>query len=422
MVTTERRAPAHAAPNVVLVLADDLGIGDLGCYGSPLIRTPHVDALARTGLRAEAMYAAAATDTPSRAGLFTGRHGARYGLPASLGPDSTAGLPADAVTVASSLRAAGYATGLFGQWRLGGAEGSHPLDHGFGRFTGSLYGTDVSPVEWVDGRDAVGELDPATATRRIADDAVSFAQEVGAGDGRGAAGRRPYLAVLSLLAPHAPFAAEEPDRGRSRAGLYGDVVETLDDAVGDLVRRLRRLRRRDERTLVVVTSDNGPAYEGRTQRRRGRKPEVFDGGVRVPFVASWLDGGRGVRDAVPRSLLDVTPTLAALAGAGAPEDLDGQDFSALLTGGRAADRGPVPLFAGPHLNAIRSGRWKLHVAFGADQRQYMPQLYDLEADVRENYNVATLHPDVVDQLTGRLEAVRADVAAEAAARTPGEAA
>jgi arylsulfatase A len=393
---------SDSRPSVVLVVADDLAVGDLGAYGARLIDTPVIDRLAASGVVCEEMYAAAATDTPSRAGLLTGRFGARYDLPATVTPDTTGGLPAAAPTVAELLRGAGYATGLFGQWRLG----SHPLDHGFDRFAGTLFGTDVAPLAWHEDRTEVdADFDSALADRRIVDAALDFISER----------RRPYFVVLSHLAPHAPFEVEPHFFRRSRAGLYGDAVQQLDHYLGELIEGLRR-RRLDERTLVIVTSDNGPRYEGRTQNRRGRKPEVFDGGVRVPFVACWLTARRRARDRVPRSLLDVTPSLCALAGVTAPTDLDGADMSRLLLGKGTPARGPVFLFFNQRLNAMRSERWKLHVGFGNGGfgAQYMPQLYDVKADFREAYNVANLHPELVARLQIELVAVSDDVLREAA--------
>lgn len=397
-------------PNVVVVLADDLGVGDLGPYGSRLIRTPAADRLAATGVVCEAMYAAAATDTPARAGLLTGRYGARYALPASLRPDVPGGLPGDATTLAALLRRAGYATGLFGQWRLGADPGRQPLDHGFDRFAGTLYGTDVTPLAWYEGREVAEEdTDTGAAAGRLTDAAIRFIDEQ-------RAARRPFLAVLSHLAPHAPRRVGARFAGRSAAGAYGDSVEQLDHHLGALLRHLDATGQA-HRTLTVLTSDNGPRYEGRTVARRGRKPEVFDGGVRVPFLASWPTVTRRRRDRTPRSLLDLTPSLSALAGVEPPAGLDGEDLSPLLAGRRPPGRGPVYLFAGKWLNAVRSEGWKLHVAFGEDNRAYMPQLFDVEADFRESYNLAALNPEVVERLRGPLEDLRADVAAEAATHT-----
>jgi arylsulfatase A len=408
----EKRA-RDRRPNVVVVLADDLGVGDLGPYGGRLIRTPNVDRLAATGLVCEAMYAAASTDTPSRAGILTGRYGARYALPASLNPTSTAGLPSRAVTVASLLRAAGYATGLFGQWRLGAGSGQLPLEHGFDRFRGTLYGVDVAPLAWYEDSTIVEtDYDSAFAARDIVDAAVEFLEDVE---------DRPFFAVLSHLAPHVPYRAEPRFVRGSGAGLYGDVVQQLDHYLGALLRQLRR-RRRNERTLVIVTSDNGPRYEGRNQNRRGRKPEVFDGGVRVPFVASWLTSGRRVRDRTPRSLLDLTPSICALAGVTPPSDLDGVDMSSLFSGRTAPARGPVYLWQNQRLHAVRSGRWKFHISQGGFGAQYFPMLFDVEADFRENYSVIKLNPTVADDLRARLIAVRDDVLAEAATPTQGGAA
>jgi arylsulfatase A len=420
---------SESRPNVVLVVADDLGIGDLGAYGGQLIETPAIDRLATTGVLCKAMYAAAGNDTPSRAGMLVGRYGARYNLPPSARPDTTVGLPSDAKTIATLLSEAGYATGLFGQWRLGSGPGEHPLEHGFDRFAGTLYGTDVAPLAWYEGRRVVDpDFDSAFAARRITEDAIDFIDEQhdrrGGRWDRRQRPRRPFLAVLSHLAPHAPYRVEPGFVGRSRAGLYGDVVEQLDHYVGILIRRLRRGGSVD-RTLVIFTSDNGPRYEGRNQRRRGRKPELFDGGVLVPFVASWLTAGRGRRDSIPRSLLDLTPSLCALAGVAPPNDLDGEDMSQLLLGRGMPGRGPVFLFWKQRLFAMRSDRWKLHVAGVAIPfletyfAAYWPQLYDVAADDREEYTVENLYPDVVARLRPQLEAVAADVAAEAAARAEG---
>jgi uncharacterized sulfatase len=405
-------ADADRRPNIVLVIADDLAIGDLGAYGGRLIETPNFDGLAATGVLCDEMYAAASTDTPSRCGILTGRYGARYALPASSSPTSTAGLPSRAVTVASLLRDAGYATGLFGQWRLGAGSGQLPLDHGFDWFRGTLYGVDVAPLAWYRNSTVVdADYDSAFAARDITEAALDFIDDED---------DRPFLAVLSHLAPHIPYRAEPRFFRESDAGLYGDVVQQLDHYLGVLLKQLRR-RRGGERTLVIVTSDNGPRYEGRNQNRRGRKPEVFDGGVRVPFVASWLTAGRRLRDRTPRSLLDLTPSICALAGVAAPSNMDGVDMSPLFSGRKAPARGPVFLWHNQRLNALRSGRWKFHIAQGAGGfgGQYFPMLYDVEADFRESYSVVNRNPAVVDDLRAQLIAVRDEVLAEAAATQGG---
>ena len=424
-------------PNVVLVVADDLGIGDVGAYGGSVIKTPSIDRLASTGVRCTAMYAAAGWDTPSRAGMLVGRYGARYDLPDSVGPATAAGLPADAKTIATLLAQAGYATGLFGQWRLGSGAGRHPLDHGFARFSGTLYGTDVAPLAWYDGRRVEEpDFDSADGARRITEDALEFIERQydrprrGGDRGRAHRGgrgrvrrRRPFLAVLSHLAPHQPYRVEPRFVGRSDGGLYGDAVEAIDHYLGRLMRHLSRIGGND-RTLVIFTSDNGPRYEGRNLRRQGRKPELFDGGVNVPFVASWTSAGRARRDSVPRSLLDVTPSLCELADVTPPKDLDGEDMSQLLRGRTGPARGPVYLFHRQDLLAMRSEQWKLHVygllfSFPPGYPvgpEWWPTLYDVVADPREEYPVRNLHPAVVARLRPQLDAVAAEVAAEAARR------
>jgi arylsulfatase A len=403
-------------PNIVLVVADDLGIGDLGAYGGNLIRTRTCDRLARTGVVCTSMYTPGSTDTPARAGLLTGRYGARFNLPASVRPDEPGGLPEDVATVASALRAAGYSTGLFGQWRLGSGPGRHPLDKGFDTFSGTLHGTDVTPLAWYEGRTEVEPaIDIRLGSRRITQAAEDFLS--GARRER----KSPFFIVVSHLTPHFPFEPDPRYAGGSDAGKYGDTVETIDRHLARLLAKVRR-GRRGEKTLVIVTSDNGPKYQGATQGRRGRKPEVMDGGTRVPFIASWLQQPLGHVDSTPRSLLDVTPTLCALADAQPPPGLDGEDMSPLLSGRAAAERGAVFLFYNEWLNAMRSGKWKLHHRYGNDTRTYMPQLFDLEADPREAFNLAEKYPDVVDELLPHLLEVREEVRAEADRRAMGGAA
>jgi arylsulfatase A len=403
----------RTAPNIVLVVADDLAFGDLGVYGSPLIKTPHVDALGRRGLVCDEMYAPAVGDTPSRCGILTGRYGARYGLPESTSPGS-AGLPPRAVTMATLLRGAGYTTGLFGQWRLGSRAGETPSDHGFGRFRGSYHGVNVSPVVWQeDGTVVDANFDAALVARDITEHALEFTGEHADG---------PVLAVLAHLAPHIPYRAEPTFFGRSAAGEYGDVVEQIDHYLGVLLAGLRSQQGTHDRpTLVIFTSDNGPRYEGYVHQRRGRKPEVFDGGVRVPFVAAWLTGSTQTRDSVPRSLVDITPSLCALAGVAPPSNLDGVDLSPLFHGQPTPARGPVYLWSGSWLNAVRDANWKLHVAQGApasltalDNAQYWPMLFNYDDDFREAYSVADYHPEIVDAISAQLRRVQLDVAAEAA--------
>ncbi|NHC46454.1 sulfatase-like hydrolase/transferase [Motilibacter aurantiacus] len=401
-------------PNILVVLLDDLGIGDLGAYGGELVRTRMCNRLAETGVLCTSMYTPASTDSPARAGILTGRYGARFSVPESVRPGVQGGLPADVPTVAALLQEAGYATGFFGQWRLGSGAGQHPLDRGFDTFAGSLYGTDVTPLAWYEGRSATApDMDLALASRWVTEAAEDFLAGLGA--------RTPFLAVLSHLGPAFPSAPDPDYAGRSRAGRYGDVVETIDRHLERLIGEVRRLGRDDD-TLVVVTSDNGPRYEGSTQSRRGRKPEVMDGGVRVPFIASWLGRTLGFVDETPRSLLDIMPTLCTLAGVQPPENVDGQDMSALLTRGVAPARGPVFLFYNQYLNAMRSGKWKLHYRYGPDSRTYMPQLFDVTVDPREAFNVAEKYPALVDELLPALLAERQEVAAEAAQRAAGGAA
>ncbi|WP_020577347.1 sulfatase-like hydrolase/transferase [Actinopolymorpha alba] len=393
----------------MLVLVDDLGVGDLAAYDGRLIRTPEIDRLARKGTICDAMYAAAATDTPSRAGILVGRYGARYRLPAShrpnLPPSENFMLPGSAQTIASLLKPAGYSTALFGQWRLGDRPGSLPQDHGFDHFGGTLYGTDVSPLAWYkQGSIAEENFDPAFAAARITDEAIQFLHNQDR--------RTPFLLILAHLGVHAPFSPEVAFRGRSAAGKYGDVVESIDYHLRRLTAKLAN------DTLIVLTSDNGPYYEGSNQGRRGKKPELMDGGVRVPFIASWQGRGRWRRDPTPRSLLDIVPSFLELADVQPPNDLDGESMASMLAGGEPTPRGPVYLFFNRWLNAVRSDRWKLHYAYGNDVRRRLPALYDVSIDTRESCSLTEFQPEVASDLASRIEALRADVSAEAGLSTP----
>ncbi len=390
-------------PNILLVYLDDLGYGDLGSYGSPLVRTPRLDRLAAEGTRFTQGYSGAPVCTPSRAALLTGRVPPRSGLTDVLYPEDAKGLPAEERTVAEYLQDAGYATACVGKWHVGRPPEHAPTNHGFDRFFGlnGVYTAGTYPFDlWRDGQvvDSVdSDADLATLSRRFTDEAIAAID---------AAGDRPFFVYLAEVMPHLPLAVEPPFDGRSRAGLYGDAIESLDHHVGRLLDALRT-RGLERDTLVAVVSDNGPWFEGSVGGLRGRKFDAFEGGMRVPFIARWpgvIPAGE-VSDAVVSSL-DVLPTACALAGV-TPDPavtLDGADVGAALAGHRATDHPPVYYYLSDRLAAVREGRWKLHVVRrGSDQRN-LPELYDLSRDPQESYNLAGPHPDVV----ARLQRIAAD--------------
>jgi len=406
-----RAAPA-AAPNIILINCDDLGYGDLACYGAPDIRTPHLDRMAREGTRFTDFSVTSPLCTPSRAALMTGKYPGRVGLATGvLRPDAKGGLAAAEITLAEALKPAGYATGCIGKWHLGFVPGLRPRDQGFDSYYGVLHNLDrfetvvfekeggmpVLRGDTVETRPA----DPAVMTALYTTEALAFIEAHRA---------RPFFLYLGHAMPHLPFDATPRFKGRSARGLYGDVIEELDDSTGKILEKLRALGLA-ERTLVLFTSDNGPERNtpGRAAPLRGTKHTVYEGGLRVPLLAWWpgrVPAGRECGDFV--TALDVLPTLARLAGAPIPAGLDGHDVSPVLLGTPGARSPRTTLYSlyGPtnrRREAFRENHWKLHLGSA-------PELYDLAADPAESANLATRHPEVVARLTARARELVATLA------------
>jgi arylsulfatase A-like enzyme len=403
------RAPIFAGeeppPNVVLINADDLGYGDLGCYGSEQIATPNLDRLAQEGMRFTDFYACAPVCTPSRAGLLTGRYPVRTGLTRVLFPRSQTGIDASEVTLAEALKEKGYTTACVGKWHLGHLPPFLPTRHGFDEYYGIPYSNDMTPTPLLEGEETIEE--PAhqeTLVERYTERAIQFIQ--GHQD-------RPFFLYLPHTMPHVPLHIAERFRGRSPRGLYGDVVEAIDWGVGEIVKAIRELQL-ERRTLVLFTSDNGPwlvqkEHGGSAGPLREGKGTVFEGGMRVPMIAAWpgsISPGQVCRE--PASNLDLFTTLIALADGKVPEDrpIDGRNIWPLLTGDGKMDGDHAFFYhRSESLNAVRVGRWKLHVGRG-DKALPEPELYDLEADLGETKNVAKEHPDRVAELQARIETFR----------------
>lgn len=425
---------AETPPNVVVILADDLGYGDLGCYGHPTIRTPHLDRMAAEGMRFTDFYSAAEVCTPSRTALLTGRYPIRSGMCHDrfrvLRTKSTGHLPDDEITLAELLRGRGYATGCFGKWHLGNFTlnpAGAPARHGFDAFVGLPHSNDMDPAGqiprgasgspdpqpawWKAGvyrgsGDAIEEVvrpvDQTTLTPRTVDDAVAFIGDHAA---------RPFFLYVPLSFPHVPLFASADFRGKSPRGLYGDVVEELDANVGRILAALRE-RGLAERTLVIFSSDNGPwlimnQQGGSAGLLRDGKGSTWEGGMRVPAIAWWpgtIAPGQ-VHHGVA-TMLDILPTVAALAGAPLPADrpIDGVDLRQALVANEPVEREAFYYYRGQQLFAVRSGRWKAHLAtqgsYGdpAPVRHDPPQLYDLAVDPGERFDVAAAHPDEAARL------------------------
>lgn len=405
---------AHAQsdkPNFVVLFADDLGWGDLSCYGHPLIQTPRLDAMAAGGLRMTSFYAAYAC-SPARAMLMTGRYPTRNGLYSVLGPDSDGGIPPEEITLAEAVKSAGYATGMFGKWHLGSAKPEHrPLANGFDEYFGLLYSNDMIPP-WVKTEkplhlwegDAPTDEHPVvqeTLTERYTERAVDFIRRHR---------DEPFFLYLPYAMPHLPIAASENFRGTSAAGLYGDVIETIDWSAGRILDTLEELGL-DDNTMVIFTSDNGPWqnlpdrmlaggveawHVGLTGPFRGSKGMTYEGGVRVPGIVRWpgvVPAGSTSRDMA--SVLDIYTTIAALSGATIPNDyaLDGFDITEHLQGNTASPRQEIAHFRGATPEAIRQGPWKLRQEKGEPI-----QLFHLERDPAERLNVAEEYPERVEAM------------------------
>lgn len=421
----ERIAATGAAldtrPNVVIVLFDDLGLGDLGAYGSGSIRTPRIDRLADEGIRFRNAYSASAYCSASRASLLTGRWAFRSGLDHVVQAPWTSRdlllriggrnrrLPAEEITLSEVLSAAGYATGMFGKWHLGDESPSLPSDRGFDTFYGLLFSNDQGhPVVWSDRRVVERHpIDQTTLTARYTERAVAFIDENR---------ERPFFLYLPHTFPHIPLHVADARRGGSEGGLYGDVVEELDDSVGAVLDALER-NGLERDTLVVVTSDNGPWFQGSTHGIRGRKLQIFEGGMRVPLIVRWparIPGGR-ISDALAVGL-DLFPTVLDFVGLPLPADreIDGASLVELLEGSAAEPRDTVWFHQLGKLHALREGRFKYHLRHGVfygnpmdwawgPMKQRGPWLFDLERDPDESYDVSARHPEVAARLAARAQ-------------------
>lgn len=404
--TPEESASADITtrPNIIIVLTDDLGYGDIGANAETPINTPNLDRMAREGVRMTSFYAAANVCTPSRAGLLTGRYPIRMGLAADvIRPQSTHGLPPSETTLAELLAGNGYTTAMIGKWHLGHTPEFWPTGHGFETFFGVPYSNDMQPFALYDGTSIVEDpADQAALTRRYTERAIEIIEE---------SGDKPFFLYLAHTFPHIPLYSEDPFEGRSAAGAYGDTVETIDWSMGELLEALRRTGQA-ENTLVLFTSDNGPWFEGSSGASRDRKGGAWEGAFRVPFIAWWpgaLDGGRVVNGAATG--LDILPTLSELTGS-ATDDLpalDGRSIWPMLREGAASPHDHVLFFNEDQIAAVRRDEWRLVVrdyyktydvplqAFG------YPLLFNLETDPGESYSLADREPEIVEELLSVIE-------------------
>jgi arylsulfatase A-like enzyme len=423
-----------AAPNLVILFADDLGYGDLGCYGHPTIRTPNLDRMAAEGMRFTDFYSVAEVCTPSRAALLTGRYAVRSGMAHDqhrvLRSRSTGHLPANEITLAEALQERGYATAAIGKWHLGVWSidpAGHPRKHGFDFYFGLPHSNDMDPTSAApSGANRRADQDPAwwnaplyrneelvsqpadqtQLTRLYTQEAIRFIREHK---------RKPFFLYLPHSFPHTPLFASDRFRGGSRRGIYGDVMAELDWSVGQILETLRK-EKLAERTFVFFTSDNGPwllmdQQGGSAGLLRGGKGSTWEGGMRVPGIAWWPGriepGGLNTNLACT---IDLFTTALSLAGARPPSDriIDGVDLSPMLFEKQAGPRRMMFFYRGTQLFAIRKDHWKLHQrtqnGYGQARAEEHdpPLLFDLDVDPSEKFDVAADHPEIVADLLGEM--------------------
>lgn len=428
--------------NVIVILADDLGYGELGCYGHPRFKTPHLDKMAAQGVRLTQFNTPSSFCAPTRAALLTGRYPIRSGMTNNPAPDG--GPKADKVALAQReillaqlFRRAGYATGMIGKWHLGHSDPSlFPTRRGFEEYLGILYSNDMRPVRLMQDEKIVEyPLVQATLTDRYTEWALAFLERHR---------NRPFFLYFAHAMPHKPLACSERFYKKSGAGLYGDVLAELDDSVGRLLAKLRELGL-EENTLVIFTSDNGPWYGGSSGGLRGMKGTTWEGGYRVPCIAHWpgkLPAGR-TSDALAITA-DLFPTALAAAGIESPKNvvLDGRDLLPVLRGKSASPHEVIFSHGGDKISGVRDARWKLHLLPAKDRKEFQAgtkwidprgpdgvtilapyeqaqpgdypglrtgdptkalSLFDLANDPGEQRDVAAQHADVVERLRQRYE-------------------
>ncbi|MBI1372213.1 MAG: sulfatase-like hydrolase/transferase [Phycisphaera sp.] len=438
-----RVARAADTPNVVIIFCDDMGWGDVGCFGNPTIRTPNIDRMAAEGQKWTQFYAAAPICTPSRAGLLTGRLPIRNGMTSPkrvvLFPDSGGGLPQEEVTLAELLKQKNYATGMFGKWHLGHLPQYLPIAQGFDEYIGIPYSNDMDRIAaapnyhkeaWNDARyRALSEhynvplmngekiierpADQDHITRRYTTEAVRYIREHKDG---------PFFLYLAHNMPHIPLFASERFRDKSIRGLFGDVVEELDWSVGQVLDTLRELKI-EKKTLVMFCSDNGPwlvfgTHGGSAGPLRAGKGTCWEGGQREPTIFWWpgtIEAGSEVTGM--GCTTDMMATIAALTGTQMPNDrkMDSLDLSPTLLGKAPSPRHQMYYWTRGDLHAVRDGAWKLHIKvrdpmnYGRVEVLKKPELYNVEVDISEKFDVADKNPEIVQRLLKMIEDHKADI-------------
>ncbi len=431
-----KQASNVGKPNVIIIFCDDVGYADIGVFGAKGYKTPNIDRMAAEGVKFTDFYAAAPSCTPSRAALMTGCYPQRVSLPNVIGPSAKVGISSEEKTIAEVLKPLGYATACYGKWHLGHHPEFLPMRHGFDDYFGLPYSNDMWPkhptndkypdLPLIEGERVVEyNPDQTQLTTWYTEHSVRFIEKNK---------DRPFFLYLPHSMAHVPLFVSDKFKGKSERGLYGDVMMEIDWSVGQILSTLKRLGI-DKKTLVIFSSDNGPwlsygDHAGSAKPLREGKGTTFDGGQRESTVMRWP--GRipaGTVCAEPASTMDILPTVAKLTGAQMPANtIDGRDIWPLMSGepGAKSPHEAFFYYRGYALEAVRSGKWKLHLPHAYrtlagreggtggqpakyEQAEIGLSLFDLEKDIGERNDVSARYPDVVEKLLNLVDRMREDI-------------
>lgn len=400
-------------PNIVFVFADDLGYGDLSCFGATQIKTPNLDKIAANGIKFTSFYSVSPVCSPSRAGLMTGRYPVRMGIHHVFFPESWTGLPVEEITMAEKLKEAGYATGIVGKWHLGHHRQFLPLQRGFDEYFGIPYSNDMEAAVYLRGNEVVDDkIDQSQMVKTYTTEALNFIEKHK---------DEPFFLYFPHNMPHVPVYASENFLGVSEYGLYGDVVEEIDWSTGEIIKKLQELGIEDN-TIVVFSSDNGPWLKmcemgGLAGILREGKGTAFEGGMRVPTVMQWkgkVKKGQVIDDMA--TMMDWFPTFMSILGEDMPVDrsIDGKDISPLIFGTGPREGEDFAYWSFGKLMAFRSGNWKIKLPRGEIKGRYTypgepahdTLLFNLKDDPGERNNLVEEYPEKIDELISKINAYK----------------
>jgi len=418
-------------PNFIVIFTDDQGYEDIGCFGSPKIKTPHLDKLAAEGRKFTSFYSANSVCSPSRAALMTGCYPTRVSVPGVLFPRHKEGLNPDEITIAELLKTKGYATSCIGKWHIGHKPKFLPTRQGFDSYFGIPYSNDMTidpeaklaadiilregfTLDRIKNEKPKKNLvplmrneevieypcDQTTLTKRYTEEAVRFIEKNE---------DKPFFLYIPHTMPHIPLFASKNFKGKSERGPYGDTIEEIDWSVGEIMKTLRE-NNLDENTLVIYTSDNGPwkLKEGRggsAYPLRGYKFQTYEGGMRVPCIMSWkgkIPSGT-VCDEIGATI-DLLPTFANLAGAKIPDDriIDGKNIWPIISGkeGALSPHDIYYYYKGNRLESARQGKWKIR---RSGKKSQSVELYNLEDDISESKNLSPKNPELIEVMLKKMD-------------------